>query len=86
MLLNTQLSNSGLDFIEANRIIFLDTHNLTADVVKQACGRCVRLGQAKAVDIAFLTVPEFDNMDKVRELHAVIQGHFNCSVRHDNAI
>lgn len=66
MLLNTTSQASGLDLIEANRIVFVDS-DLSADTLTQAKGRCCRLGQTKGVMLTFLTVPEFENLDVITE-------------------
>jgi len=58
MLLNTITQNSGMDLIQANHIIFLDTYELTRNDLIQAIGRCRRLGQTKTINVQFICVQQ----------------------------
>lgn len=63
LLLNPQTSAAGLDLVQANHIIFMDP--VGGSTLQQATGRCTRLGQTKAVNLTFLTVPEFESRPDV---------------------
>lgn len=61
MLLDTVHQNSGMDLIQANHVIFLDTHAVSADAFTQGYGRCARLGQRKDINLTFFRVPQYEN-------------------------
>jgi len=61
MLLDTVHQNSGMDLIQANHVIFLDTHNVSVDAFTQGYGRCARLGQRKDINLLFIRVPQYEN-------------------------
>jgi len=73
MLLHTVTQNSGMDLIEANRIVFVDAHLLSPEVLRQAHGRCARLGQTKDIHLTFLTVPEFEKIPPLQQYVSGLQ-------------
>lgn len=73
MLLHTVTQNSGMDLIEANRIVFVDVHKLDPNVLRQAYGRCDRLGQTKDIHLTFLTVPEFEEIPPLQQYVSGLQ-------------
>lgn len=73
MLLHTVTQNSGMDLIEANRIVFVDAHLLSPEVLQQAHGRCARLGQTKDIHLTFLTVPEFEKIPPLQQYVSGLQ-------------
>lgn len=61
MLASIKANETGLNYQEANNVIFLDTW-YNPQVIKQARDRCFRLGQKKTVQVFFLsTNTDFEN-------------------------
>lgn len=81
MLLNTVHQNSGMDLIEANHIIFLDTHGVSADAFTQAYGRCARLGQRKDIHLLFLRVPAYEQTGGLGTFQAALARAAHMDVR-----
>ena len=61
MLASIKANETGLNYQEANNVIFLDTW-YNPQVIKQARDRCFRMGQVKDVNVFYLSSDtEFEN-------------------------
>lgn len=67
MLLNTLKHNCGMDLIEANHIIFLDTKSVTAEALIQSYGRCARIGQTKPIRVTILAMQNMEPTSAIAE-------------------